>query len=304
MANQLKVATLGGTSGERPVEDFQTRLRRFLRRYPPLVMVSGLVLLALIFVAVFATDIAPFEYSKMNLRTRLQPPVWMDGGTWKHIMGTDDLGRDVLSRLIFSIRMSLLVAFIGTVIGAIFGTTIGFIAAHFRGWVDDFIMMCIDFQAALPFMIIALAVVAFFGNNLFLFIALMGLYGWERYARITRGLALAASTHGYAVAVTTLGATPLRVYGRHILPNIASALIVNMTLNFPGTVLMETSLSFLGLGIQPPLTSLGNMLGFGRDYLTTAWWIAVLPGLTIFFATLAMSLLGDWVRDRLDPTLK
>jgi peptide/nickel transport system permease protein len=304
MANQLKVATLGGTSGERPVEDFRIRLRRFLRRYPPLVMVSGLVLLALIFVAVFATDIAPFEYSKMNLRTRLQPPVWMDGGTWKHMMGTDDLGRDVLSRLIFSIRMSLLVAFIGTVIGAIFGTTIGFIAAHFRGWVDDFIMMCIDFQAALPFMIIALAVVAFFGNNLFLFIALMGLYGWERYARITRGLALAASTHGYAVAVTTLGATPLRVYGRHILPNIASALIVNMTLNFPGTVLMETSLSFLGLGIQPPLTSLGNMLGFGRDYLTTAWWIAVLPGLTIFFATLAMSLLGDWVRDRLDPTLK
>ena len=104
--------------------------------------------------------------------------------------------------------------------------------------------------------------------------------------------------------MSTLGATPLRVYGRHILPNIASALIVNMTLNFPGTVLMETSLSFLGLGIQPPLTSLGNMLGFGRDYLTTAWWIAVLPGMTIFFATLAMSLLGDWVRDRLDPTLK
>ncbi len=304
MANQLKVATLGGTSAERPVEDFRTRLRRFLQRYPPLVMASGLVLLTLIVVAVFATDIAPFEYSKMNLRARLQPPVWMDGGTWKHMMGTDDLGRDVLSRLIFSIRMSLLVAFIGTVIGAVLGTTIGFVAAHFRGWVDDFIMMCIDFQAALPFMIIALAVVAFFGNNLFLFIALMGLYGWERYARITRGLALAASTHGYAVAVTTLGATPLRVYGRHILPNIASALIVNMTLNFPGTVLMETSLSFLGLGIQPPLTSLGNMLGFGRDYLTTAWWIAVLPGLTIFAATLAMSLLGDWVRDRLDPTLK
>ncbi len=135
-------------------------------------------------------------------------------------------------------------------------------------------------------------------------IALMGIYGWERHARITRGLALSASTHGYAVAVSTLGATPLRIYGRHILPNIASALIVNMTLNFPGTVLMETSLSFLGLGIQPPLTSLGNMLGFGRDYLTTAWWIAVLPGMTIFFATPAMSLLGDWVRDRLDPTLK
>jgi peptide/nickel transport system permease protein len=263
-----------------------------------------LVLITIIIVAIFAPEIAPFEYSKMDLRARLQAPVWMDGGSIKHLLGTDDLGRDVLSRLIFSIRMSLLVAFIGTVIGAILGTLIGFLAAHFGGLVDDAVMVAIDFQAALPFMIIALAVVAFFGNSIVLFIALMGIYGWERYARITRGLALAARTHGYAVAVNTLGATPIRVYMKHILPNIASALIVNMTLNFPGTVLMETSLSFLGLGVQPPLTSLGNMLGFGRDYLTTAWWIAVFPGVVIFIATLAMSLLGDWVRDRLDPTLK
>ena len=267
-------------------------------------MMAGLWLLAMIGIAILATQLAPYDYAKMDLYSRLQPPIWLEGGKWNHLFGTDDLGRDVLSRLIFSIRMSLLVAFLGTIIGAILGTSIGFIAAHFRGVVDDFIMMCIDFQASLPFMVIALAVLAFFGNSLFLFIALMGIYGWERYARITRGLALSASTHGYAVAVSTLGATPLRIYGRHILPNIASALIVNMTLNFPGTGLMETSLSFLGLGIQPPLTSLGNMLGFGRDYPTTAWWIAVLPGLTIFFATLAMSPLGDWVRDRLDPTLK
>ncbi len=280
------------------------RLLRFFERYPPLVMIAGLWLLTMIAIAILATQLAPYDYAKMDLYSRLQPPIWLEGGKWNHLFGTDDLGRDVLSRLIFSIRMSLLVAFLGTIIGAVFGTTVGFVAAHFGGWVDDFVMMCIDFQASLPFMIIALAVLAFFGNSLFLFIALMGVYGWERYARITRGLALSASTHGYAVAVSTLGATPLRVYGRHILPNIASALIVNMTLNFPGTVLMETSLSFLGLGIQPPLTSLGNMLGFGRDYLTTAWWIAVLPGMTIFFATLAMSLLGDWVRDRLDPTLK
>ena len=304
MANQPQIAILGATPADRPKENFRARLQRFLQRYPPLVMVSALFLLAMIVVAVFALDLSPFEYSKMDLRARLQAPVWMEGGTWTHMLGTDDLGRDVLSRLFFSIRVSLLVAFIGTILGAIFGTVVGFIAAHFRGWVDDVVMMAIDFQAALPFMIIALAVVAFFGNNIILFVALMGVYGWERYARITRGLALAASTHGYAVAVTTLGATPLRIYGRHILPNIASALIVNMTLNFPGTVLMETSLSFLGLGVQPPLTSLGNMLGFGRDYLTTAWWIAVFPGVIIFAATLAMSLLGDWVRDRLDPTLK
>ena len=304
MAENTRIEPTGAAPADRPKDDSRKHLSRFFERFPPLVMMAGLWLLAMIGIAILATQLAPYDYAKMDLYSRLQPPIWLEGGKWNHLFGTDDLGRDVLSRLIFSIRMSLLVAFLGTIIGAIFGTSVGFIAAHFRGVVDDFVMMCIDFQASLPFMVIALAVLAFFGNSLFLFIALMGIYGWERYARITRGLALSASTHGYAVAVSTLGATPLRIYGRHILPNIASALIVNMTLNFPGTVLMETSLSFLGLGIQPPLTSLGNMLGFGRDYLTTAWWIAVLPGMTIFFATLAMSLLGDWVRDRLDPTLK
>jgi peptide/nickel transport system permease protein len=257
----------------------------------------------MIFVALSAPLISPYEYTAIDLRNRLQAPAGMEGGDWKHVFGTDDLGRDVLSRLIFSIRLSLLVAFLGTIIGAILGTALGFLAAHFRGWVDDVVMAAIDFQAALPFFIIALALLAFLGNSLTLFIILMGIYGWERYARLTRGLALSARTHGYAVAVNTLGATPARVYLRHILPNISSALIVNMTLNFPGTVILETSLSFLGIGIQPPMTSLGNMLGFGRDYLTTAWWIAVLPGITIFLATLAMSILGDWVRDRLDPTL-
>jgi peptide/nickel transport system permease protein len=288
---------------EQPREDTRTRLRRFFQRYPPLVIIAALWLLFMIFVAVSAPLISPYEYAAIDLRARLQAPAGMEGGDWKHVFGTDNLGRDVLCRLIFSIRLSLLVAFLGTVIGAILGTSLGFLAAHFRGWVDDVVMAAIDFQAALPFFIIALALLAFLGNSLTLFIALMGIYGWERYARLTRGLTLSARTHGYAVAVNTLGATPKRIYLRHILPNISSALIVNMTLNFPGTIILETSLSFLGIGIQPPMTSLGNMLGFGRDYLTTAWWIAVLPGITIFLATLAMSILGDWVRDRLDPTL-
>lgn len=303
MTDNPQTASLLTHPAERPREDFRIRLRRFFERYPPLMIIAALWLLFMIFVAVSAPLITPYEYSAIDLRARLQAPVGMEGGDWKHVFGTDDLGRDVLSRLIFSIRLSLLVAFLGTIIGAVLGTSLGFLAAHFRGWVDDVVMAAIDFQAALPFFIIALALLAFLGNSLTLFIILMGIYGWERYARLTRGLALSARTHGYAVAVNTLGATPARIYLRHILPNISSALIVNMTLNFPGTVILETSLSFLGIGIQPPMTSLGNMLGFGRDYLTTAWWIAVLPGITIFFATLAMSILGDWVRDRLDPTL-
>ena len=156
--------------------------------------------------------------------------------------------------------------------------------------------------AALP--IIALAVLAFFGNRFALFIVIMRINGWENYARIARGMVLGANAQGYVVAVRSLGAQPRRVYYRHILPNIASALIVQFTLNFPSTILLETSLSFLGLGIQPPLTSLGLMLGSGRSYLLFAWWIAVFAGMVIFITTLSVSIFGDWLRDRLDPTLR
>jgi peptide/nickel transport system permease protein len=210
----------------------------------------------------------------------------------------------VLSRLLYGIRVSVVVAILGTVIGAVVGTFLGFVAAHVRGLVEETIMMMVDVQAAVPFLIIALAVLAFFGNSLTLFIIIMGINGWENYARLTRGMVLSASTHGYAVAVRSLGAKPWRIYGRHILPNIASALIVQFTLNFPSTILLETSLSFLGLGIQPPLTSLGQMLGAGRNHLILAWWIAVVPGATIFLTTLSISIVGDWLRDRLDPTLR
>ena len=304
MIDMANIPSTPPNPADQPRNDKRLRRRHFFERYPLFVMMAALMLFTLILVAVLAPLLAPYDYTAIDLRARLQAPVWMEGGSWNHLLGSDNLGRDVLSRLIYSIRLSLLVAFIGTIIGAVLGTALGFLAAHFRGWVDDIVMVAVDFQASLPFFIIALTLLAFFGNSMMLFIVLMGIYGWERYARITRGLTLSAITHGYAVSMRTLGATPGRVYLRHVLPNISSTLIVNMTLNFPATIIMETSLSFLGIGIQPPMTSLGNMLGFGRDYLTTAWWITVFPGITIFLATLSMSILGDWVRDRLDPTLK
>ena len=276
----------------------------YLSAMPPSILISAIWIVFMILVAVLADVIAPYDYKHMDLLDRLRPPIWLENGTWSHPLGTDDLGRDVLSRIIFSIRISLFVALMGTFIGAVLGTSLGFAAAHFRGRVDDLIMVLIDFQAALPFLILALAVLAFFENSFLLFVLIMGIYGWERYARIVRGLALSARSHGYAVSMQVLGATPARIYLRHILPNVASAIIVNMTLNFPETILVETSLSFLGLGIQPPLTSLGNMVGFGRDYLLTAWWIVVLPSFVIFVTSLAFSLLGDWLRDELDPTLR
>ena len=285
----------------RPADSWADRRRRFFDSFPPLLLVSFSWLAVIVIVALFADLLTPYDFTKTNLRSRLAPPAFFAGDNF---FGTDNLGRDVFSRLLVSIRVSMLVALFGTAIGAVIGTTLGFVAAHFRGWVDDVIMGLVDFQASMPFLVFALAVLAFFGNSLVLFIVVIGFQGWERYARICRGLALSAITHGYAVAVRTLGAPPVWVYGRHILPNIASALIVNMTLNFPDTILLEAGVSFLGLGIQPPLSSLGNMLSLGRQYLLNSWWIAVLPGVTIFLTTLAMSIVGDWLRDRLDPTLR
>lgn len=270
----------------------------------PLVVAASVAwIAAVVFVGVFADLLSPYDYTAIDLHARMEPPVFA-GGSWAHPLGTDHLGRDLLSRLFHAIRFSLLVALMGTLIGAVLGTTLGFVAAHFRGLVDDFIMMLVDFQAAVPFIILALAAIAFLGNSLLLFICILGLQGWERYARIARGLTLGESERGYVIALRTAGAGPWRIYARHVLPNVASALIVQMTLNFPETVLWEAALSFLGLGIQPPNTSLGALLGFGRDYLFNGWWLALFPGGLIVLTTLAMSICGDWLRDRLDPRLE
>jgi peptide/nickel transport system permease protein len=254
-------------------------------------------------IAVLADLISPYAYTALDLRNRLSPPIGF-GGTWLHPLGTDELGRDVLARLIYSIRTSLLIAFGATIIGAVVGTTLGFLAAHFRGLVEQAVLALVDFSASLPFLILALAVLAFFGNSMVLLVCLLGLHAWERYARIARGLALSAGAQGYAAAVRQLGASPLRLYGRHVLPNIASTLIVSMTLAFPEVILLESGLSFLGLGVQPPATSLGSMVGYGREYLTRAPWILLAPAVTIVLTTLSVSLIGDWLRDRLDPTLR
>jgi peptide/nickel transport system permease protein len=270
---------------------------------PPGIWLCILWLGLMVVVAIGADVLAPYVITRMDLVSRLAPPA-LFGGSAEHLLGTDELGRDILSRLLSAIRISLLVALLATLVGAIIGTALGMLAAHFRGIVDDAVMVLVDAQASMPFLVIALAMLAFFGNSLVLFILVIGLYGWERYARIVRGLAMAAKQQGYANAVRQLGASGWRINVIHILPNVASALVVNVTLCFPDIILLETGLSFLGLGIQPPMASLGNMVGAGRDYLGSAWWITAFPGVAIVVTTLCVSLLGDWLRDRLDPTLR
>ena len=251
-----------------------------------------LICILAIIVFPLVSDLSP---STINLTARLQPPVGF-GGDWSHPLGTDDLGRDVLARLVASLQTSLLIALGAVAISATVGTLIGIAAAHIGGWVDQIVVAAVDAQVSVPFIIISLTLTAIFGNSLVLFVCVLGLFGWERYTRLARAMTMAARGRGYVLAMTTLGFSWPRIYLRHVLPNIASTLLVTATISFPEVILLETSLSFLGLGIQPPMTSLGNMLGFGRSYLLGGAWIAVAPGLTIFFCALAVSVIGDWAR--------
>lgn len=266
-------------------------------RPSPLAATAALILAILFTGGLLAPWIAPYSLEDMDLMARLVAPFTSSA----HILGTDELGRDILTRLLYSLRLSFVLAVCGTLIGAILGTALGFLAARFGGVVDDLVNVGVDFTASLPFIILALTILAFLGTDVKVIIVIMAFYGWDRYAKLSRNLARSAYTEGYAGALEGLGLPTRRILLKHILPNIASALVVNMTLNFPGMILLETSLSFLGVGVQPPMSSLGTMLGFGRDYLTTAWWIAVVPGVAIVISTLSMSVLGDWVQQKLEP---
>ena len=275
-------------------------MKKLFYNMPLTTQLALIFLVTLIVLGLGADFLAPYDYRDTDILARLQPPL-LAGGGWDHVLGTDEIGRDVLSRILFGLRTSLLIAALGTMVGAVVGTLLGFVAAHFRGPVDQIIMAAVDFQAAVPFIILVLFFMAIAGSGLWIFLLLVGLAGWEVYARLTRGMVLSAKEQNYVMALQGLELSQSTIYLRHILPNIGSALIVQLTLNFPATVLLETGLSFLGLGVQPPNTSLGLMLGQGRNFLLNAWWIAVFPGSVIFLTTLSMSILGDWLRDRLDP---
>lgn len=277
--------------------------RAGLRR-PWIVIAAVCVIGALLFIAVFGPLLQPYEHTRQDLASFLAPPVWAAGGSAQYLLGTDDLGRDVLSRLIYAIRVSAAIAFLGAGIGAVLGSVLGMVAAHFRGLVDEVIMMFVDVQATMPFIIFALAVLAFAGGSFWVLVIVVGIDGWERYARLARGMVLSVNQSPYVSAVRAAGLKELTIYAGHVFPNILPALVIQFTINLPGTILLETSISFLGLGVQPPMTSLGQMLGAGRDYLLFAPWIALAPGLTIFAVTLSISILGDWLRDHLDPSLK
>lgn len=281
----------------------RNRARRHLAISPTIAVCLG-VLLLFVLAGLLAPLLAPHDPLVPNLRARLIPPMFAPGGNAAYPLGTDPLGRDVLSRLLFGARVSLSIGLAGMSIGLAIGTLTGLASGFARGRFDDLMMFLVDVFLALPFLVVALTAIAFLGNSLPVLIVLMGFSGWAAYTRLARAQALGAREQPYILAARALGASGSRLALRHVLPNIMAPLIVLATFELTGVILLEASLSFLGLGLQPPTPSWGSMLGEGRSYLNTAWWVGIFPGLALITVTTSVSLVGDWLRDRLDPTLR
>lgn len=265
-----------------------------------LLTVSTAGLMAIIALGILAPLIAPHDPNATNLLARSQAPVWMEGGNWAHPLGTDNIGRDLLSRCLYGIRTSFGIASLGLIFSAILGVALGLISGLGGAWVDRIVMTITDVFITLPNLLLLLCGIALLGTDIWVLVLMIGLIRWEAYARLVRGQVLALKAEGYVEAARALGAGPVRVALRHILPNLASPLVVILTLSFPGVLLMEAGLSFLGVGVQPPTASLGRMIGDGRDYLINAWWIAGMPSIVIVTITLLFQLIGDALRDRID----
>jgi peptide/nickel transport system permease protein len=270
------------------------QMRKWLRWWPVLLIV--LFVLA----AVFAPLIAPYGPNSQNLIGRLKPP-GTTSRTFHYLLGSDELGRDLLSRIIFGARASLMVAFASVLLSGTFGVAAGMIAGYRRGIAELVIMRVVDVFLSIPAILLAIITVAVLGPSLVNVIVVLALTRWPRYARVAYGQTLAVANMPYVKLSALMGASIFRVLGLHVLPNIIGAVSVVATLEFGLMVLFEAGLSFLGLGVQPPTASWGAMLSTGRNYIANAWWVATFPGLSLFLLVLAVNLIGDAVRDRLDP---
>ena len=268
------------------------------------VRLALLLALALTVAAAAAPWLAPFDPDAQSLLARLRPPLGFDRALPAHPLGTDELGRDILSRCLHALRLSMALAAAGAALGMLIGGTLGLIAGLGGRFADAAIMGLVDIQIAVPFTLIALLAVAVFGSDLTVLVAVLGVAYWEQYARVVRGEVLRLREAPFIEGARAAGASPWRIAVRHMGPNLVSPLAVMFTLNFSNIVLLESTLSFLGLGVQPPTATLGAMVGHGRAYMTSAPWVVAVPALLILVATLTVQLLGDWLRDRADVRLR
>ena len=279
------------------------RAVRLARRSPLAtlgVLIVGLVVVAALMAPILATT-DPIE---QDLTVALKPPFWMADGSLEHPLGTDHLGRDVYSRLVYGAKISLTISVLAALLGAAVGVAAGLVAGYVGGHVGAIIMRIVDLNLAFPLILLALAVVALLGANLRNLVIVMTITTWMIYARVVRGLTLTLREQEFVQAVRALGARDARIIARHVLPNVLAPVMVIWTLEVARVILMESALSFLGLGVPPPTPTWGRMLAEGRDYLTMAGWISIFPGLAIMVTVLGINFLGDGLRDLLDPRLR
>lgn len=258
----------------------------------------------LVICGLFAPFVAPYDPQANKLDERHLPPAWSANGSMSHILGTDHVGRDILSRVIYGARVSLMVVAVSLTSGFIVGTTIGLTTGYMGGWTDEIIMRLVDIWYSIPFLMIALVAVIIFGQSLHLLLALLALLAWAGFVRIVRGHVLTIKQNDYIRLARVAGAGHIRIMFKHVLPGVINTAVVVATLNVGGLILAEATLSFLGAGIPPPTPAWGASVSEGRAYLGTAWWSSLFPGLAIALTVLSLNFLGDWMRDHFDPRLR
>lgn len=260
-----------------------------------------LILAVFASLALCADFLAPYPPNEIALAHRLAPPFWQSGGTLSHPLGTDRLGRDIATRIIYGARVSIAAGLAAVLVGGMVGTLLGLIAGYYGRWVDSIIMRATDAMLSLPIILIALLFAVVFGPSFTNLILVLGLVMWARFARLVRGEVLTWKEREFVALARVAGCSPFRILERHIFPNIVNPLVVLATLQVGWVIVVEASLSFLGAGIPPPTPSWGAMIADGRSYITTAWWLSFFPGLALVLVVLSINLLGDWLRDFLDP---
>ena len=272
-----------------------------MRRAPwlPIIIIAIIVVMA-----VFAPYLAPYSPIDQTLRDKLLPPAWVDGGNMKYILGTDTFGRDILSRLIFGARVSLIVAALALTAGGGVGLVIGIVAGYIGGAVDTVLMRLVDAAFTFPAILFALLLAVTMGQGLSTLVLAISLLLWASFARIIRGEVLALKQRDFVALARVRGCSPARIMATHILPNVLNTFMVLVTLNIGVVIIAEASLSFLGAGVPPPTPTWGMMISDGRGRIADAWWVSLIPGIAITLLVLSVNLFGDWLRDRLDPRLR
>ena len=272
-----------------------------LRRWP---LIPMFILALFIVTGIFAPLIAPHDPERGGLRDRNLPPAWEEGGSSEFLLGTDHLGRDMLSRVIFGARISLVVAAVTLGVGMGIGVASGLAAGWYGGWIDEVLMRVVDIKLAIPTILLALVLVLALGQSFLIIVVVLAIAVWPRFARNVRGEVLQLKTMDFVALAKVAGASTPRILFIHIFPGVINTLIVLATLEVGIVILLESTLSFLGAGVPPPTPAWGSMVSDGRDRLAVAWWISTMPGLAIMASVLSMNLFGDWLRDRLDPRLR